>query len=125
MDTSTPSRASPRVFDDRPFLETEAALERAGRVEELVRLYEGRAREVTATEAAYLLGRAGELAQERLRNPARAEEFFRRALLVAPEPRAALLGLKALMEARQDAAGLAEVLERLGAVSTGAEAAGH
>ena len=61
MDTSAPSRAaarvaSSRVFDDRPFLEAEAALERAGRVDELVRLYEGRAREVPATEAAYLLG---------------------------------------------------------------------
>ena len=58
--------------------ETEAQLEKSGRVEELIRLYEGRSREVPSSdEAGHLLSRAGELAREKLKNLARAEELMR------------------------------------------------
>ena len=80
MEQNLSPRPSPvRATDERSFLETEATLEKAGRVEELIRLYEGRGREVPAPEATRLLSRAAELSLERLRNPARAEELLRRA----------------------------------------------
>lgn len=121
MDTQTPRRAAPP--DDKPFLELEASLEKAGRVEELIKLYEGRARDVTAQDAATLLTKAGELARDRLKNLARAEDLLRRALLFAPSHRKALLGLKVMYEQRQDHLGLVEILERLAAGYDGAEAA--
>ncbi|MDY7229820.1 tetratricopeptide repeat protein [Hyalangium rubrum] len=117
------SRPSARATDERSFLESEATLEKAGRVEDLIRLYESRGRDVAAPEAARLLSRAAELANERLRNPARAEELLRRALLLAPEPLPVLRGLKTLYESRQDASALADVLERLGGATTGKESA--
>ncbi|SEU06983.1 tetratricopeptide repeat protein [Stigmatella erecta] len=123
MEQTSFSRLSTRATDDRSFIETEAALEKAGRVEELIRLYEGRGKEVPAPDAARLLTRAADLVLERLRNPARAEELLRRALLMAPEPLPVLRGLKALYEAKQDVASLAEVLERLGALTSGPEGA--
>ncbi|XXF80470.1 tetratricopeptide repeat protein [Myxococcaceae bacterium GXIMD 01537] len=123
MTQTSASRGSVRATDDRPFLEAEAALEKAGRVEDLIRLYEGRSRETVPAEAVRVLCRAAELAQERLRNTARAEELLRRALLLAEDPRPVLRGLKSLYEARQDAAALADVLERLGALTPGEEGA--
>ncbi|OJH38275.1 tetratricopeptide repeat protein [Cystobacter ferrugineus] len=123
MDSSNLRRPAERVVTERPFAEVEASLEKAGRVEELIRLYEGRARETTGAEAARVLVRAGQLAHERLRNPARSEELLRRALLIAEDPRPALLGLKAVYEARQDMSALVDVLERLGALSEGDESA--
>ncbi len=104
--------------------ETEAQLEKSGRVEELIRLYEGRSREVpSADEAGHLLSRAGELAREKLKNLARAEDLYRRALVYAPNAREALEGLRALYEQRNDAASLAEVIERLAAATEGPAAA--
>lgn len=120
---SSPRPSSVRATDERSFLETEATLEKAGRVEDLIRLYEGRGREVPAPEATKLLSRAAELSLERLRNPARAEELLRRALLLAPDPLPVLRGMKSLYEAKQDAASLADTLERLASATTGQEAA--
>ncbi|WP_163782720.1 tetratricopeptide repeat protein [Myxococcus vastator] len=126
MQQPTPSsRPTLRVSDDRTFVETEAALDKAGRVEELIRLYEGRSRDVVSDEAVRLLCRAAELAHDRQRNTQRAEELLKRALLVAKDPLPALRGLKRLHESRQDGAALADVLERLGAVTQGEECAGH
>ena len=123
MDSSNLHRSAERVATDRPFAEVEASLEKAGRVEELIRLYEGRAREMPTAEAVRVLVRAGQLAHERLRNPARSEELLRRALLIAEDARPVLRGLKTVYEARQDMASLVDVLERLGALSQGEEAA--
>ncbi|NPC73068.1 tetratricopeptide repeat protein [Corallococcus exiguus] len=122
---STPARPTLRVTDDRSFVETEAALEKTGRVEELIRLYEGRSRDVPTEEAARLLCRAAELAHERQRNAPRAEDLLKRALLVAKDPMPALRGLKRLHEIRQDSSSLVDVLERLGAATQGEESAGH
>lgn len=124
MEQTSSPRPSVRATDERSFLETEATLEKAGRVEELIRLYESRGREVPATEAARLLGRAAELSLDRLRNPARAEELLRRALLLAPEPLPVLRGMKALYEAKQDSSALADTLERLASATAGKESAG-
>src|SRR5512140_2042827 len=109
--------------DGKSFAEMEASLERAGRVEELIRLYETRARDAAAQDAALALAKAGELARDRLKSAPRAEELFRKALLYVPGHRKPLLGLKVLFEQRQDHSGLAEVLERLAAHFSGAEAA--
>lgn len=109
---------------EKPFGDVEANLEKSGRVDELIRLYESRSREVPkAHEAAHLLCRAADLARERLRNPVRAEELLRRALVYAPNAREALEGLRAIAEGRNDAAALVEVLEKLALVSQGADAA--
>lgn len=109
---------------EKPFGEVEASLEKAGRVEELIKLYESRSREVpSAEEASHLLSMAGGLARERVRNLQRAEDLFRRALVYQPTSREALEGLKALFEQRQDSGALAEVLERLAAIETGPAAA--
>ncbi len=122
MDQPNLRRPAERVASDRPFAETEAALEKAGRIEELIRLYEGRARETPTAEAVRVLVRAGQLAYERLRNPIRSEELLRRALLIAEDPRPVLRGLKIVYEARQDIPALVDVLERLGSLSQGEEA---
>lgn len=123
MSNTAPPQAPP-VPGERPFAELEASLEKSGRVEELIRLYEVRSKEVPSPqEAGTLLARAGELARERLRNHARAEELFRRALHSAPGAREALHGLRLLCESKQDFAGLADVLERTAAASSGPEAA--
>ncbi len=108
---------------DAQFLETEALLERAGRVEELIKLYESRARELPpGTNAARLLSKAGELARDRMRNAGRAEALFRRAHLADPSDRTPLLGLKNLYEQKQDAEALADTLERLAAGAVGTDA---
>lgn len=109
---------------EKPFGEVEASLEKTGRVDELIRLYESRSREVPkAEEAAHLLCRAADLARERLRNPVRAEELLRRALVYAPNAREALEGLKTIAEGRNDGAALVEVLEKLALISSGPDAA--
>ncbi len=116
-------RGVDRGADDRPFAEVEASLEKSGRVEELIRLYESRSRDVSSAEASALLTRAGELARDRLKNPARAETLLRKALLFAPMRRETLSALAVLFEQRQELAALAEVLERLAATYSGVEAA--
>lgn len=109
---------------DKPFTEVEANLEKAGRVEELIRLYESRSREVpSADEAAHLLCRAAELAQQRLNNPVRAEELLQRSLVYAPGSRESLEGLRLVYEQRNDPAALAETLERLALATPGPDAA--
>ena len=111
---------------EKGFGEVEASLEKSGRVEDLIRLYETRSREVpTPDEAAHLLSRAGHLARERLKSPPRAEDLFRRALIYSPNAREALEGLRAVAEGRNDAAMLADVLERLGLISSGPAAAAN
>ena len=109
---------------EKPFGEVEASLEKTGRVDELIKLYESRSREVPkAEEAGHLLCRAADLCREKLKNPVRAEELFRRALVYAPNAREALEGLRAIYEGRSDFAALAEVLERLALVQSGPAAA--
>ena len=76
---------------EKPFGEVEASLEKTGRVDELIKLYESRSREVPkAEEAAHLLCRAADLCREKLKNPVRAEELFRRALVYSPNAREGL-----------------------------------
>ncbi|MFZ5444170.1 MAG: tetratricopeptide repeat protein [Myxococcota bacterium] len=109
---------------EKPFGEVEASLEKTGRVDELIKLYESRSREVPkADEAAHLLCRAADLCREKLKNPVRAEELFRRALIYTPNAREALEGLRVIYEARNDAAALGDVLEHLALVQSGAAAA--
>ncbi len=111
MKESTPEKA---------FGDVEASLEKSGRVEDLIRLYESRSREVPKPEeAGHLLARAGDLARDRLKSPQRAEELFRRALVYAPQAREALEGLKVLYEQRNDLAALADVIERLAQATGG------
>ena len=58
---------------EKQFGEVEANLEKSGRVEDLIRLYEARSREVPDhEEAGNLLARAGELHETRLNRLARA-----------------------------------------------------
>lgn len=119
-----PSRLSQRAQEDKPFVELEASLERTGRIEELIRLYESRARETHApVEAARLLGKAADLARSKVKDLLRAEGLLRQALLLAPDERDHLRALRLLYEQTQEHGGLAEVLERLAASSTGAESA--
>src|SRR3954465_10444932 len=108
---------------DKPFAEVEAGLEKSGRVEELIKLYDSRSREVPPPEGAPLLNKAAELARDRLKAHDRAEEFFRRSILLRSDQREALLGLKILFEQKQDQSQLADTLERLGAQSQGPESA--
>jgi len=123
----TPSKRAPdRWSDDGHFSQTASSLERAGRVEELIRLLEERVRELPiGPEAAHLLTRAGELARDRLRDSPRAEDCFRRALLYAPGGKEAFKALSALLEQRQDYGALAELLEELAQTTAGQERASH
>lgn len=124
MEKSSVKGAPQRGPGDRPFVDLEASLERSGRIEELIRLYETRVQELAApVEAGRLLTRAAELARDRIKNAARAEELFRRALLYAPDAKEPLKGLRALFEQRQDHAALAEVLENLARSASGPEKA--
>ena len=112
------------MSNEKPFGDVEASLEKTGRVDELIKLYESRSREVPkADEAAHLLCRAADLSREKLKNATRAEELFRRARGYRPNAREALEGLRVIFEARSDFAALAEVLERLGLVQAGPAAA--
>ncbi|MBI3185601.1 MAG: tetratricopeptide repeat protein [Myxococcales bacterium] len=121
---SRPKQRANRAQGDTAFAEMEASLEKAGRIEDLIRLYEARSKELSAPqEAAVLLVRAGEVARDRLKNHSRAEELFRRALTAAPKAKEALQGLRILCEQKQDHPALAEVLERMAAASSGPEAA--
>jgi tetratricopeptide (TPR) repeat protein len=100
-----------------------AQLERAGRIDELVKQLEVRARAAPPQEALGHLLRAAELARTRLRDAARAEALLWRGAALGPAGRAALEALAASFEQKQDGRGLVEVLERLGALSEGEEAA--
>src|SRR5262249_12537270 len=79
------------------FAEAEDALERSGRVEDLVKLYQSRAAELSDPfETSHLLCRAAELVRNRSNNLAQAEQLFREALLIAPDALEPLKGLKLL-----------------------------
>src|SRR4051794_21031525 len=110
--------------EEKPFVALASSLERAGRVEELIRLYESRSIEVEApAEAAALLARAAELAGSKRKTPGRAEDLLRQAQALAPDAPAALRALLGLFEQTQDPAALAETLEALAARASGGEAA--
>src|SRR5579871_762564 len=120
----SPAKRAPRGAEEKPLQEQEASLEKSGRVEELIHLYEERARQLPGSpQAAEWLSRAGELVRDRLRNTLRAEELFRRALVFAPGAAEPLRGLKAVYEQKQDAPQLADVLEQLASATVGQEAA--
>ena len=117
-------RAPERWPDDGPFLQAASSLERSGRIEELIRLFESRVHELPIpAEAVRLLTRAGELTRDRIKDLSRAEDFFRRALLFAPGAKEPLKGLSTLLEQRQDYASLAELLETAARSTSGPERA--
>ena len=117
-------RAPERWPDDGPFLQAASSLERSGRIEELIRLFESRVHELPIpAEAVRLLTRAGELTRDRIKDLSRAEDFFRRALLFAPGAKEPLKGLSTLLEQKQDYASLAELLETAARSTSGPERA--
>jgi len=60
MEETLLNRAPERWPDDGPFIQAASSLERAGRIEELIRLLEARVREVPIpSEAGRVLTRAG------------------------------------------------------------------
>jgi tetratricopeptide (TPR) repeat protein len=114
------SRPPERWPEDAPFFEGQASLESSGKFEELLRLYEARIRELPVpAEAAQLLTRAGQLAKERLKDEARAELLFRRALLFDPRQDEPLEGLRVIFEKKQDYESLAELFEQVAQNASG------
>ncbi len=94
------------------------------RSDALVRLYVERARQVIdRNEAARLLCHAAQVATQRQKDFAQAETLYRRAISYHPASREALEGLRALVEARNDKLALAEVLEKIAAITVGPESA--
>jgi len=83
--------------------------ESASRWEDLVALYEGRARVVPGVP---LLARAASLAQQKLRNVARAEELYRQLLRLDPGNAEALRALCELLEQQEAWPALAAALEQ-------------
>ncbi len=109
-------RANLETLDAAPgdlaaFRELEELYEGAARWEELVALYEARAR-VVHEPGAELLARAAEIARRRLGSPARAEEIWRRLLRAEPGHPAALRAMVGILEEREDWPALAAALER-------------
>src|SRR5215467_4490851 len=126
MEETSSKRAPDRWSDDGNFSQTASSLERAGRVEELIRLLEGRVRELPiGLEAARLLMRAGELARDRLRDSARAEDCFKRVLLYAPGAKEPFKALSSLLDQKQDYGALAELLEEMARTTVGQERASY
>src|SRR5215472_14978293 len=111
-------RAPERWPDDGPFLQAASSLERSGRIEELIRLFESRVQELPIPAEA-----VRELTRDRIKDLSRAEDFFRRALLFAPGAKEPLKGLSTLLEQRQDYASLAELLETAARSTSGPERA--
>ena len=106
------------------FAETEDALERSGRVEDLVKLYQARASELSdPLDGSHLLCRAAELVRNRSNNLVQAEQLFREALLIAPDALEPLKGLKLLYETAGNHLALTAVLERLANQTSGPESA--
>src|SRR5262249_7939332 len=106
------------------FAETEDALERSGRVEDVIKLYQARAWELSDPfDASHLLCRAAELVRNRSNNLVQAEQLFREALLIAPDALEPLKGLKLLYETAGNYPALAEVMERLASRASGPESA--
>ncbi len=97
--------------DLQAFEALEALYESASRWEDLIALYEGRAR-VLHGPGAPLLAKAANLAHTKLRNVARAEELYRQLLRSDPAHRDALRSMVDLFEEREDWPALAAALER-------------
>ncbi|HSD22085.1 MAG TPA: tetratricopeptide repeat protein [Anaeromyxobacter sp.] len=108
--------------DPCAFEALESLYEQASRWEDLVALYEGRAR-LVPEPGAPLLAKAATLARTKLRNVARAEELYRQLLHAQPADPGALAALGQLLHDRQDWPGLAAVLERAAAAAAPADAA--
>ena len=106
--------------DPGAFEALEALYEHASRWEDLVALYEGRARVVPEPP---LLAKAATLARTKLRNVARAEELYRQLLHAQPADPGALAALEQILKERQDWSGLAGVLERATAAAAPPDAA--
>jgi len=98
--------------DVAAFRALEAIYREDGRVEELIGLYETRARLLGPVEASPLFGQAAELARQAFRSTVRAEELYRAQLNVEPDHQGALAALAELAEEREDWPALATVLER-------------
>ena len=96
--------------DREAFEALEVIYEQGSRWEDLIALYEGRAR--VQEPGAPLLAKAANLAQTKLRNVARAEELYRQMLRSDPGNPAALGAIVEMAEARADWPGLATALER-------------
>ncbi|HEX9244363.1 MAG TPA: tetratricopeptide repeat protein, partial [Anaeromyxobacter sp.] len=97
--------------DLRAFRALEALYEGASRWEDLVALYEGRAR-LVHEPGAPLLARAANLARAKLGNVARAEELYRRLLRTDPGHPEALRSVVDLLEERGDWPALAAAIGR-------------
>ena len=96
----------------------------SGNSEEFLRLYESRARGLPlATEAAQMLCRGAQVAREKLKDLAKSERLYRRAVFCSPGSREALEGLRTIYELRGDDEKLAMALVRLGRQFRGNEAA--
>jgi tetratricopeptide (TPR) repeat protein len=103
--------------DVEAFRALEGIYREGGRFEELIALYEARARLLAPSEASPLFAQAAALARTELRSVARAEELYRAQLTVEPDSQAALAALAALAEEREDWPALAAVLERASLVA--------
>ena len=98
--------------DEGAFLALESIYQRCDRWEDLIALYESRARQGVDGSAGGLLAKAAELAHRRMRSTARAEELYRQVLHVDPHHPSALLSMIEIYEERGDAPALAETLEQ-------------
>ncbi|HTT71113.1 MAG TPA: tetratricopeptide repeat protein, partial [Anaeromyxobacteraceae bacterium] len=98
--------------DEGAFRALEAIYEKQERLEDLVALYEGRARHGVEGGASALLEKAALLAHRRMRNTARAEALYRQVLHADPRKATALGALVEIYEERGDYPALSEALER-------------
>ena len=98
--------------DEGAFQALESLYREHDRWEELVALYEGRARR-GADSPSGLFVRAAELAHRCMKNSARAEDLYRQALHADPRQASALSSMVEIYQERGDYESLAEALERL------------
>jgi tetratricopeptide (TPR) repeat protein len=98
--------------DEGAFQALEAIYQKYDRWEDLVALYEGRARAGAEGGPGGLLAKAAELAHRRMRNTARAEELYRQVLHADPKHADALGSMVEIYEERGDFAAVAVALER-------------
>ncbi|WP_248353450.1 tetratricopeptide repeat protein [Anaeromyxobacter oryzae] len=97
--------------DQQAFHALVGLYEQASRWEDLIALYEGRAR-LAPGPGAPLLAQAANLAHRKLRNVARAEELYRQLLQTDPGHADAVRAMVALLEEKGDWGALAATLER-------------
>ncbi len=98
--------------DEAAFQALESIYSKYDRWEDLIALYEGRARQGVDGGASGFLAKAAELAHRRMRDSARAEELYRQVLHVDPGHPSALLSMIEIYEEQGDFAALAEALEQ-------------